>query len=139
VYRIVDGVIDPREVEAAVLAPTAGAVLTFSGTTRDSFEGRGVLRLSYEAYPEMAEPVMAAIGAEAAARWPGVRVAMAHRTGEVPIGEVSVVIAVSSPHRDACYAASRFAIEALKSRVPVWKKEVYADGAEWKANTPAER
>jgi molybdopterin synthase catalytic subunit len=94
-----------------------------------------VTSLSYEAFAEMAVPVMEQIAAEACARWP-VRIAMVHRTGPVAIGEPSVVIAVGAPHRAECYEASRWAIEALKERVPIWKKEMYEDGSAWKANAP---
>lgn len=132
--RLTDRVLDPRAVEAAVARPGAGAVLTFVGVTRDHFEGRPVVGLEYEAYPELALPVMQEIAEEAASRWPGARLAMVHRTGSVAVGEASVVISVSTPHRADCYAASRFAIDALKERVPVWKKEHYADGAVWKEN-----
>lgn len=131
---LTDSPLEPRLVEQAVVRPDAGAVLTFVGVTRNHFEGRTVLELEYEAYPELALPVMQAIADEAAERWPGARVAMVHRTGSVPVGEASVVISVSTPHRGDCYAASRFAIDALKARVPVWKKERYADGAVWKEN-----
>jgi molybdopterin synthase catalytic subunit len=93
-----------------------------------------VERLEYEAYGGMAEREMAQIGSRIADRWPGVRVAMVHRLGVVAVGEASVVIAVSAPHRGEAYAASRFAIDELKAHVPVWKKEVYADGSVWKAN-----
>lgn len=134
-YTLSDEPIDRAAVEAAVRHGSCGALLCFAGVARDNFEGRPVLRLGYEAYPEMALPVMQQIGDEIEARWPGARVAMVHRTGEVPIGEASVVIAVATPHRAACYAASRYAIDQLKQRVPVWKKEVYADGESWKANT----
>lgn len=126
--------IDVCAVENAVRRPEAGAVLTFRGDTRDSFDGRRVVRLEYEAYPEMAVSEMTSIGTEVGARWPGARVAMVHRLGLVPVGETSVVISVTAPHRDACYAASRFAIDALKEQVPIWKKEVYEDGSSWKAN-----
>lgn len=126
--------IDVCAVENAVRHAGAGAVLTFRGDTRDSFEGRRVERLEYEAYPEMAVPQMEAIAKEVGERWPGARVAMAHRLGLVPVGETSVVISVTAPHRDACYAASRYAIDTLKARVPIWKKEVYEDGSSWKAN-----
>ncbi len=139
-FRVTDGPIDLLAVQAAVAHPGAGGLVLFTGVTRDNFGGRGVLRLEYEAYPEMAEPEMARIGAELAARWPGARVAMVHRTGRVDIGEASVAIAVSAPHRDEAYAASRFAIDELKARVPVWKKEFYADeNAEWKANAESGR
>ena len=131
---LTDQAIDARAVADAVRHEGAGAVLVFSGDTRDSFDGRAVVRLEYEAYAEMAVPEMARIRDQMAEQWPGVRVAMVHRTGVVPSGETSVVIAVSAPHRDAAYAASRFAIDALKARVPIWKKEVYADGSTWKAN-----
>ena len=135
---LVSAPIDVRAIEALVIRPGAGAVLTFLGTARDHFEGRPVLALEYEAYPELALPELAAIAAELRQRWPEARLALAHRTGRVPIGEPTVSISVSAPHRDACYQASRFAIDALKARVPIWKKEIYADGAAWKANAPAE-
>lgn len=132
---IVDHPIDVRAVEDAVRDPGNGAVLTFAGVARDSFEGRPVRALFYEAYPDMALPEMRRIAAEVAERWPGARVAMVHRTGHVAIGEASVVIAVGAPHRDEAYAASRHAIDTLKARVPVWKKERYADDGEaWVAN-----
>ncbi len=134
---VVPGVIDVARVRRSVDDPACGAVLVFDGVGRDSFDGRGVVRLSYEAWPEVAEAEMQAIADEIAARWPGTRVSMVHRTGDVAIGEPSVVIAVATPHRAACYEASRHAIEALKARVPVWKKEIYADGSAWKANAPA--
>ena len=130
--------IDPAVVEAAVARPEAGAILTFSGVTRNNFDGRPVTGLSYEAYEPMALTVMGQIRDEAQARWPGARVAMVHRIGEVPIGEPSVVISASTPHRADCYAASRFASDTLKDRVPIWKKEHYADGAgAWKENQPS--
>lgn len=129
--------IDVAAVRRAVSDPSCGAILVFEGTARDHFEGRRVVRLEYEAWPDLAVPFMRRIGAEIAERWPGARVAMVHRTGVVPIGEPSVVIAVATPHRAACYEASRYAIEQLKARVPVWKKEIYEDGSAWKANTPA--
>lgn len=133
-FRIVDHPIDVAAVAAAVRHPGAGAVLVFEGVGRDNAEGRAVRSLAYEAWPDVAEREMAAIGAEAAARWPGARVAIVHRTGPVAIGEPSVVIAVSAPHRGEAYDASRWAIDTLKQRVPVWKKELYDDGAAWIAN-----
>lgn len=133
---IVDGPIDVAAVRAAVSNPAFGAILVFEGVGRHDFEGRRVVQLAYEAYAEMAVPVLEAIAAEAAARWPGCRVAIVHRTGIVAIGEPSVVIAVGTPHRAECYEASRYAIEALKDRLPVWKKEIYEDGSAWKANAP---
>lgn len=131
---LVDDPIDVRAVEAAVLSPSCGAVLVFLGTARDSFGDRRVLRLSYEAYAPMALAEMDRITDEIAARWPGTRAVIVHRLGVVPVQEPTVVIAVSSPHRSEAYDASRFALEALKARVPVWKKEIYEDGSAWKAN-----
>ncbi len=133
-FRVVDGPIDRAAVRAAVEHPGFGAILIFEGVARDNFQGRPVQALEYEAYPAMAEAVMAAIGREVAERWPGTRLAMVHRTGRLAIGEASVIIAAGTPHRGACYEASRYAIDALKARVPIWKKEVYLDGARWKPN-----
>ncbi len=134
-FAITADPIDAMAVHAAVNHPGAGAIVLFVGVTRDHFGGRAVTRLEYEAWPAMAVPEMQKIGAEIATQWPGAKVAISHRTGVVEIGEPSVVIAVSAPHRAEAYAASRFAIDTLKVRVPVWKKEHYADeGAAWKAN-----
>lgn len=135
---IVSERIDVSAVRAAVESTGFGAILVFEGVARDRFEGRRVVRLEYEAYPELALPVLQAIAAEAGARWPGVAVALVHRTGAVAIGEPSVVVAVGAPHRAQAYDASRFAIDALKDRLPVWKKEIYEDGSAWKANAPGE-
>ncbi len=129
--------IDVAAVRASVSDPGWGAVLVFEGTARDSFEGRRVLALAYEAWDDPAVAEMTAIAEEIRQEWPGARVAMVHRTGTVPIGEPTVVIAVASAHRAACYEASRAAIDRLKLRVPVWKKEIYEDGSAWKANAPA--
>lgn len=135
--RLTTAPLRPEEALIAVgPAPEHGAQLLFVGVTRAHFDGRAVVQLEYEAYAALAEAELAAIVAECEATWPGARVAITHRLGVVPLGEASVVIAVSTPHRDAAYAASRYAIEALKARVPIWKKEVYTDGSAWKANAP---
>jgi molybdopterin synthase catalytic subunit len=123
--------LDPRAVEAAVAHPAAGGLCTFQGVVRDHNEGRTVAHLEYEAYPEMAVPAMEQIAAEALRRWPGARVAMVHRLGRLEIGEVSVVVAVSTAHRAEAFEACRFCIDALKSTVPIWKKEVWAEGSAW--------
>jgi len=133
-FALIDSVIDVQRVSDAVRRDESGAVITFEGVTRNHHDGKGVVHLEYEAYSGMAEAEMAAIGAQVLVQWPGARVAMVHRVGVVGVGEASVVIAVSAPHRDEAYAASRYAIDELKSKVPVWKKEVYADGSVWKAN-----
>ena len=111
--------------------------MLFVGVTRDNFEGRDVVRLEYEAYDALAIDQMQSIANEIAQRHPGARTAMVHRLGLVPVGEASIVIAVGTPHRAAAYEASRYAIDTLKERVPIWKKEIYGDGSAWKANTPA--
>lgn len=128
---------DPIDVAAlrrAVAHHSCGAVLLFEGTTRDTFEGRPVVELAYEAYEAMALAALEAIRGEVHERWPGARCAIVHRLGEVAVGQTSVVVAVAAAHRAEAYEASRHAIEALKARVPVWKQERYADGASWKAN-----
>ena len=109
----------------------AGAVATFLGTVRNRSRDRSVLYLEYEAYEGMAEQVMAEIAAELEARYDPCGVAIHHRIGRVGIGETSVVIAVSAPHRADALAACRDAIDTLKERVPLWKKEVYEGGEEW--------
>lgn len=134
---LTDAPLDVRAIEDAVRDPRHGALLTFAGVSRD--DGSPPLRaLFYEAWPDVATRELEAVAAETVAKWPGVKVAIAHRVGTVAIGEASVVIAVGAGHRDEAYAASRFAIDTLKARVPIWKKEIYADDAEasgrWVAN-----
>jgi molybdopterin synthase catalytic subunit len=125
---------EPLSVEATieeVASPEAGAVATFVGTTRVHSRGRTVVRLEYEAYEGMAEKVMAEIADELSARYELCAVAIHHRVGRVGIGDRSVVIAVSAPHRQDALAACKDAIDTLKERVPLWKKEVYEGGEEW--------
>ena len=109
----------------------AGAIATFVGTTRVESRGRTVLHLEYEAFEEMAEKVMAEIADELTSRYALCAIAIHHRTGRVDIGEASVAIAVSSPHRQDALAACKDAIDTLKERVPLWKKEFYEGGEEW--------
>lgn len=118
--------------EWAVL-PRCGAVVLFSGTIRDHAEGRdGVEHLTYEAYDDQVVARFEAIGAELRRRWPDAgRVALLHRTGRMHVGESSVVAVVSSPHRPLAFAAARYAIDALKETAPIWKHEVWAEGADW--------
>jgi molybdopterin converting factor subunit 1 len=123
--------IDPARVLAAASDDEAGAVAAFIGTVRKHSRGRTVVHLDYEGYDGMAEKVMAEIAADLAQRYGLTRVAMAHRTGIVAIGEPSVVIAVSSPHRADALAACQQAIDTLKVTAPLWKKEVYEGGEEW--------
>ena len=111
--------------------PADGAMCLFLGVVRNENRGRPVLRLEYEAYEEMALPLMEEIASETAQRFPVSEVRLVHRLGRIGIGEASVAVAVSSPHRAEAFGACRFAIDALKARVPIWKKEFYADGSEW--------
>ena len=109
----------------------AGGIATFTGTVRRQSRGREVTHLEYEAYAEMAEDVMAQIAAELQGRHELTAIAIHHRVGRLEIGEASVVIAVSAPHRQAALDACREAIDSLKETVPLWKKEVYEGGEEW--------
>lgn len=130
---LTEAALDVRAIEDAVRSPKHGALLTFAGLSRD--DTTPPLRaLFYEAWHEVAVRELEAVETETLARWPGVRVALAHRLGEVPVGEASVVVAVGAGHREEAYAASRFAIDTLKARVPIWKKEIYAEGSAWVAN-----
>ena len=123
--------LDENEVTARVTGRDAGGVVTFVGAVRDRARGREIEHLEYEAYPEMAVREMEKIAEQAAARWPGTRVAIAHRTGHLEIGEAAVVIAAAAPHRAEAFEACRFAIDTLKQTVPIWKKEVAVDGQYW--------
>ena len=136
--RVASEVIDPAEVLARVGSDRDGATLLFRGVVRDHADDRPVSGMRYDAYEEMAGEVLSKIAAEAAERLGMDRVAVVHRFGELAIGEVSVAIAVSSPHREEAYEASRYVIEQLKERLPVWKKEHYVDGvSEWvEGNVP---
>jgi MoaE-MoaD fusion protein len=125
---------EPLSLDAVVdevRADQAGGIATFIGTTRLQSRGRTVLHLDYEAYEEMAEQVMAGIAAELKGRYDLCEIAIHHRTGRVEIGEASVVIAVSAPHRQDALAACKDAIDTLKQQVPLWKKEFYEGGEEW--------
>lgn len=129
--RIVFEEIDLSEILNAVRDPAGGGTVLFIGTTRNQSEGRTVLSLEYEAYAAMALRMMEEIAAEAKERWDLCRTAMVHRVGKVGIGEASVAIAVSAPHRKEAFEACRFCIDRLKQNVPIWKKEWFADGGEW--------
>jgi molybdopterin synthase catalytic subunit len=118
-------------------APGDGAVALFVGVVRNENRGREVLRLEYEAYEEMALPLMEEIAVETGRRFPVTDVRLVHRLGRLEIGEASVAVAVSSPHRGEAFAACRFAIDTLKAQVPIWKKELYADGSEWLDSAPS--
>jgi molybdopterin synthase catalytic subunit/molybdopterin converting factor small subunit len=130
-YRLSEEPIDPNDVIGDVRDPRSGGIATFIGTTRVHSRGRTVQHLDYEAYGGMAEKKMAEIGDELKRKYDLCEVAIAHRVGRVGIGDLSVVIAVSAPHRAAALAACKDAIDTLKETVPLWKKEVYEGGEEW--------
>lgn len=130
-YKVHPDPLDAQAITASVEHDGAGAVVTFVGTVRDNARGRKVTWLDYEAYPEAAEKMLARIGNEMREKWPVLGVAIEHRTGKLGIGEASVVIAVSSAHRDAAFQACAYAIERIKEIVPIWKKEFYEDGDTW--------
>ena len=113
------------------VTPADGAVCLFVGVVRHENGGRRVRYLEYEAYEEMALPLMRQIAEEAAARWPVTDVRVVHRLGRLEIGEPSVAVAVASPHRAEAFEACRYVIDAVKAKVPIWKKEFYEDGAVW--------
>jgi molybdopterin synthase catalytic subunit len=132
--------IDVAAMIAAVASPAHGAICTFLGTTRETSPGddRPVEALEYEAYLELARADFESIAAEARERYGPLQIAIAHRTGRVALGEASVGVAVGSPHRGAAFDACEFAINTLKARAPIWKRETYRDGGTaWIANTPS--
>lgn len=117
--------------ERAIEDAGDGGVVTFRGIVRENSRGKRIRYLEYDAYPEMAEQEMAKIAAEVERRWQTSHVAMVHRTGRLEIGECSVVVAVACAHRAEAFEACRYAIDTLKTTVPIWKKEVAEDGEEW--------
>jgi molybdopterin synthase catalytic subunit len=120
-----------RALEETITTRGDGGVVTFQGVVRDNARGKQVRSLEYDAYVEMAEQQMAQIAAEVERRWEASAVAMVHRIGPLEIGECSVVVVVACPHRAEAFEACRYAIDTLKSTVPIWKKEIYTDGEEW--------
>jgi len=130
-FRISAEPLDLAAAAAEAASDEAGAIATFVGTVRRSSRGRDVEYLEYEAFEEMAEPMLVRLGAELKEKHGLSEIAIHHRIGRVEIGEASVVIAVSAPHRGAALDACREAIDTLKTTIPLWKKEVYAGGEEW--------
>lgn len=124
--------IDPTAALAQVASNDAGAVVLFLGTTREFTRGRQTASLDYECYPEMAEKKLAELEAEARRRWPLVGCLIVHRLGHLELGEASIAIAVSSPHRAVAFEAGQWLIDTIKQVVPIWKQENWADGkSEW--------
>jgi molybdopterin synthase catalytic subunit len=138
-FELVDGPLDARPLEAACRSDRDGALVTFAGVTRDHNQGQQVRGLRYEAYAEMAVPVMERILAEVAAAHEVGRIRVAHRLGEVPIGEASVVVVVAAPHRGPAFDACRAVMDRLKAEVPIFKQEVLDGpdgGARWVGELP---
>ena len=135
ICQVTDAPLDAAMLVDQVRTDEAGAVSVFYGVVRNTNLGRRVLYLEYDAYPPMAEKKMRQIAEEVRARWPVSGIAMQHRTGRLAIGEPSVIIAVSSPHRADAIEACDYAIDRLKTIVPVWKKEVFEGGEEWLEGT----
>jgi len=133
-FEVTTAELSADQVIARLEDPGNGAVVTFVGVVRDNTDGRQVQYLEYEAYPEMAEDTLRQIGGEVQQRWESIRqVAIVHRVGRLEIGEASVVIALSAAHRPEMFDALHYAIDRLKEIVPIWKKEVWSDGSEWRS------
>jgi len=130
-FDITDRSLSLEPLVSAVTRSSSGAVARFLGVVREQTRGRQVLYLEYEAYREMAIPKMREIADEIRRKWKVDEIAMVHRIGHLEIGEASVAIAVSAPHRHQALAACAYAIDRLKETVPIWKKEVWTDGEEW--------
>jgi molybdopterin synthase catalytic subunit len=133
-FQITDREISVDEVIARLAEPAIGALTIFVGVVRGETDGREVRYLEYEAYPEMAEDTLRQVADEVRARWPDIRqVAIVHRVGRLYVGETAVVIVLSAAHRPQMFDALHYAIDRIKEIVPVWKKEVWTDGAEWRS------
>jgi molybdopterin synthase catalytic subunit len=130
--------IDVAEIHRRLADPTCGATVLMTGQVRDRHQGRVVDRVTYQAYVPMADRVLADLGREAAGRWPALRFALVHRTGVLPVGTTSVVVGVSAPHRAEAFEACRWCIDALKERLPVWKREEGPGGVHWQEEIPLE-
>ena len=133
-YQITQTPISSDEIIGQLADPAVGGIATFVGVVRGITGERETLFLEYEAYPEMAEQTLAQVGQEVQERWPEVRqVIVVHRIGRLEIGDTAIVIALSAAHRRQLFDALHYAIDRIKTIVPIWKKEVWADGAEWKS------
>lgn len=130
-FEVTPEPLDPQRVVDAVRRDEAGAVALFYGIVRDNNLGRRVLYLEYDAYPEMATRVMRDLAADIKGRFPITEIAIQHRTGRLEIGETSMLVAVSSPHRKEAFEACHALVDRFKEEVPIWKKEVFEGGEEW--------
>jgi molybdopterin synthase catalytic subunit len=131
VIEISHGPLDPESITAQVRGDSNGAVVAFLGTTRDSTDGRRVLHLEYEAYQPMADQKLAEIVDEMRERWGIEDIAIAHRLGKLGVGDISLIVAVASPHRADAFAACQYSVDRIKQIVPIWKKEFFENGEVW--------
>lgn len=130
-FEVVNDKLDINKYHQMTVNEHQGAVCTFTGHVREWTKGTRTVHLEYEAYIPMAEKMLAQIGDEIEARWPGVITAIGHRIGKLEISDIAVVIVTSSPHRTDSYRANEYAVERLKEIVPIWKKEIWEDGEQW--------
>lgn len=130
-FEVVNDELDINKYHQMTVNEHQGAVCTFTGHVREWTKGTRTVHLEYEAYIPMAEKMLAQIGDEIEARWPGVITAIGHRIGKLEISDIAVVIVTSSPHRTDSYRANEYAVERLKEIVPIWKKEIWEDGEQW--------
>lgn len=130
-FEVVNDELDINKYHQMTVNEHQGAVCTFTGHVREWTKGTRTVHLEYEAYIPMAEKMLAQIGDEIEARWPGVITAIGHRIGKLEISDIAVVIVTSSPHRTDSYRANEYAVERLKETVPIWKKEIWEDGEQW--------
>lgn len=131
-FLVTEEALESEPLTSYVQTPADGAVVLFSGVARDNSEGKATAFLQYEAFAEMAEPVLAQIAQEAAVRWPIGRVAVHHRAGRLEIGEAAVLVAVAAPHRHAAFKAAEYIMDRIKEIAPIWKRESWTDGStEW--------
>jgi molybdopterin synthase catalytic subunit len=131
-----ENTLEEKDCHRAVADPAAGGSVVFVGTVRNQTKGKSVVRLEFEAYEPMAVKEMRKIAEEVAKRWDALHVCIHHRTGVLEVGEIPVIIAVSTPHRKAAFEACQYAIDTLKETVPIWKKEIFEDGEVWVAGHP---
>lgn len=134
--RISEGLLNVSECIEWIKTPDTGGIDVFIGTVRNATKGKEVLRLEFEAYESMALKEMQKIAIQSFEQWPLKKVLIHHRTGILKVGDIPVIIAVSAAHRDAAFDACRYIIDTLKQTVPIWKKEVFADGEQWVAAHP---
>ena len=137
-FEVTSERLDPERLVNHVRKDESGAVIIFFGDVRNNSEGRRVLYLEYDAYPQMAEKVMRQLAEEVMARWPLTDVAIQHRTGRLEIGDTSLLVAVSSPHRKEAFESCHHLVDRFKEVVPIWKKEVWEGGEVWIEGEPVE-